>query len=275
MTTDEATDTEIEEEFGAEPEQDEGAPSEDANSLINLAQEQFLANGSIPEDTLEKLKQINGVTDAEIEEATKEWRANAIDPSYIKFDETFTQAQMRQALAWAEKKPKLVQRGLHAALSNKKTADTTARQLYAEYVSETVAKKPYKLKETGSLKYKGADLGLETRGRAPSVKQSSQGYDYDPKMPMTEFLKEEGVLYKFGIKTDYTQSEEKLKANREAAQYDKDYYGKEMGKLLDTIEKIAKSREYQAESRAVHRNAKDDVYRRLAVQMGNPQKFFG
>ena len=273
--TDEATDTEIEEEFDTEPEQDDGAPPEDANSLINLAQEQFLATGSIPEDTLEKLKQIEGVTDAEIEEATKEWRANAIDPSHIKFDETFTQAQMRQALAWAEKKPKLVQRGLHAALSNKKTADATARQLYAEYVSETVAKKPYKTNEKGSLNYTGDDLGLETRGRAPAVKQSSQGYDWDPKMPMTEFLKEEGVLYKFGIQTDYTQSEEKLKANREAIQYDKDYYGKEMGKLLDTIEKIAKSREYKAESRAVQRNANDDVYQRLAVQMGNPQKFFG
>ena len=48
-----------------------------------------------------------------------------------------------------------------------------------------------------------------------------------------------------------------------------------MGKLLDTVEKIAKSREYKAESRAVQRNANDDVYQRLAVQMGNPQKFFG
>lgn len=272
----ESTNAEIEEELGTELESEiTGAPPEDANSLISLAQEQFLATGSIPEDTLEKLKQIEGVTDAEIEEATKEWRANAIDPSHIKFDETFTQAQMRQALAWAEKKPKLVQRGLHAALSNKKTADATARQLYAEYVSETVAKKPYKTNEKGSLNYTGDDLGLETRGRAPAVKQSSQGYDWDPKMPMTEFLKEEGVLYKFGIQTDYTQSEEKLKANREAIQYDKDYYGKEMGKLLDTVEKIAKSREYKAESRAVQRNANDDVYQRLAVQMGNPQKFFG
>ena len=271
----EATDTEIEEEFDTEPEsEDTGAPPEDANSLINLAQEQFLATGSIHEDTLEKLKQINGVTDAEIEEATKEWRANAIDPSYIKFDETFTQAQMRQALAWAEKKPRLVQRGLHAALSNKKTADSTARQLYAEYVSETVAKKPYKTKETGSLKYKGDDLGLEARGRAPAIKQSSQGYDWDPRIPMTEFLKDEGVLYKFGIKTDYTQSDEKLKANREDIQYDKDVYGKEMGKLLDTVEKMAKSSEYRAESRAVRRNADNDIYRRLAVQLGDPQKFF-
>lgn len=272
--TDEAT--EIEEEFDTEPEQDTDAPTEDANSLISLAQEQFLATGSIHEDTLEKLKQIEGVTDAEIEEATKAWRANAIDPSHIKFDDYFTQAQMRQALAWAEKKPKLVQRGLHAALSNKKTADSTARQLYAEFISETVANKPYKYKESGSLahKAKGDDLGLEARGRAPAIKQSSQGYDWDPRVPMTEFLKDEGVLYKFGIKTDYTQSDEKLKANREAIQYDKDVYGREMGKLLDTVEKIAKSREYKAESRAVRRNANNDIYNKLAVQLGNPQKFF-
>ena len=271
--TDEAT--EIEEGLDTEPEQDDGAPTEDANSLISLAQDQVLATGKIAEDTLEKLKQIEGVTDEKIEDAIANWRASAFDPEHIKFDDTFTKAQFKKALDWADKnKDELSVIGLRESLRNKKVADSTARQLYAEFVSETVAKKPYKLTEKGGLKYKGAELGLEARGRAPSVKQSSQGYDWDPKIPMTEFLKDEGVLYKFGIKTDYTQSDEKLRANREAVQYDKDYYGKEMGKLLDTIEKIAKSREYKAESRAVHRNANDDVYRRIAVQLGNPQKFF-
>ena len=272
----ESTVTELEEEFGTEPEDEEtGAPTEDANSLISLAQDQVLATGKIAEDTLEKLKQIEGVTDEKIEEAIANWRASAFDPEYIKFDDAFTKAQFKKALDWADKnKDGLSVIGLRESFRNKKAADKTARQLYAEYVNAEVAKTPYKLKETGSLKYKGDELGLEARGRAPSVKQSSQGYDWDPKVPMTEFLKDEGVLYKFGIKTDYTQSEEKLRANREAIHYDKDYYGKEMGKLLDTVERMAKSREYKAESRAVQRNANDDIYRRIAVQIGNPQKFF-
>lgn len=270
----EATDTEIEEEFDTEPEsEDTGAPPEDANSLINLAQEQFLATGSIHEDTLEKLKQINGVTDAEIEEATKEWRANAIDPSYIKFDETFTQAQMRQALAWAEKKPRLVQRGLHAALSNKKTADSTARQLYAEYVSETVAKKPYKTKETGSLKYKGDDLGLEARGRAPSVKQSSKGYDWEPGQPITSFLKEE-ALRDFGIQSELTQDTVKLAENKDSIRHDKGYYEQKMGKLLDTISHRANSREYRREAQSTRLGASDTLERKLAVQINNPREYF-
>jgi len=271
--TDEAT--EIEEEFDTEPEQDTDAPTEDANALISLAQDQVLATGKIAEETLEKLKQIEGVTDDTIEDAVAKWRASAFDPSHIKFDDTFTKAQLKKALDWADKsKDGLSVIGLRESLRNKKVADSTARQLYAEFVSETVANKPYKLNEKGSLKYKGDDLGLEARGRAPAIKQSSTGYDWDPRTPMTEFLKDEGVLYKFGIKTDYTQSDEKLKANREAIQYDKDVYGKEMGKLLDTVEKIAKSREYKAESRAVRRNADNDIYHRLAVQLSNPQKFF-
>ena len=90
--------TEIEEELDTEPEsEDTNAPPEDANSLISLAQDQVLATGKINEDTLEKLKQIDGVTDDKIEEAIANWRASAFDPEHIKFDDTFTKAQFKKA----------------------------------------------------------------------------------------------------------------------------------------------------------------------------------
>ena len=271
--TDEAT--EIEEEFDTEPEQDTDAPTEDANALISLAQDQVLATGKIDEETLEKLKQIEGVTDAEIEDAVAKWRASAFDPSHIKFDDTFTKAQLKQALDWADKsKDGLSVIGLRESLRNKKTADSTARQLYAEFISETVAKKPYKLKQAGGLKYKADDLGLEARGRAPAIGRSSKGYDWEPHQSMTDFMKSSGLLYDFGIKSDLTQNNEKLKANREAIRYDRGYYEEKMGKLLDTIVDKARSAEYQRESRSTRRGAYSTIDSKIAVQIENPQKYF-
>lgn len=270
--TDEAT--EIEEGLDTEPEQDDGAPTEDANSLISLAQDQVLATGKIAEDTLEKLKQIEGVTDEKIEEAIANWRASAFDPAHIKFDETFTKAQFKKALDWADKsKDGLSVIGLRESLRNKKVADSTARQLYAEFVSETVAKKPYKLTEKGGLKYKGDDLGLETRGRAPAVKQSSKGYDWEPGQPITSFLKEE-VLRDFGIQSELVQNTVKLAENKESIRHDKGYYEQKMGKLLDTISHRANSREYRREAQSTRLGASDTLERKLAVQINNPREYF-
>ena len=271
--TDEAT--EIEEGLDTEPEQDDGAPTEDANSLISLAQDQVLATGKINEDTLEKLKQIEGVTDDKIEEAIANWRASAFDPEHIKFDDTFTKAQFKKALDWADKsKDGLSVIGLRESLRNKKVADSTARQLYAEFVSETVAKKPYKLTEKGGLKYKGAELGLEARGRAPAIGRSSKVYDWDPRQPMTEFMKNSGLLYDFGIKSDLTQNDDKLKENREAIRHNPDYYEQKMGKLLDTVVDKALSKEYQRESRSTRQGAYHTIDHKLAVQINNPRQYF-
>lgn len=271
--TDEATEIE-EEELDTEPEQDTDAPSEDANSLIGLAQDQVLATGKIDEDTLEKLKQIEGVTDDTIEDAVAKWRASAFDPAYIKFDDTFTKAQFKKALDWADKsKDGLSVIGLRESLRNKKVADSTARQLYAEYVSETVAKKPYKYKETGSLKYKGDDLGLETRGRSPAIGRSSKGYDWEPGQPITSFLKEE-ALRDFGIQSEITQDTVKLAENKDSIRHDKGYYEQKMGKLLDTISHRANSREYRREAQSTRLGASDTLERKLAVQINNPREYF-
>lgn len=230
--------------------------------LVTRAKDEFFQTGKISDKLQQQLIK-RGATQEEINTAVDTWRKQSVSSDNIEFDNDFNREQLEKALAWAEgTKTALEKRAIHQELNgNKEAATRSAKQLYADYILNTMG---YKYKHTGKA-------ALPIEAGAPSVRRSNrlkpiEGWN-NPESTI-EYL--QNLAPQVGVRLDHTDLKDELEQSRHKIRRDAKYRNEVLKSLADTAIMQAKNPQIWREQAMDNRQAQDYTRALVTAMTGNP-----